>query len=559
MSELQITNDVIDFEMFDMEPFQFWENIYLKFISPRPTCDCCNKSIDTMIDWISFKCKCKKYYHKQCIYTTYNILECSHCKESKQIYTFTRFLCKFIDSDRYYNIYEQTIKGKTTKDKLKFYKLWFNTYPIYTPPFLKFYDYQENHNPYSTIEYLEDKKNLCRIECFDPAFTMEEDGMTYNTEKIDYYGKKVFVDLPEFKKRLQEYSYDLIGDDFPYKKNVVLAGGAVHKCLESRINLENIPKYSNIDIFICDPDIKVLMKESKKIIKYFLDRHTKIISDSTSTTPSSTTSPTTTSPTTSPTSHTSLTTSIPTSIPTSNPILTTTNEANTTTDVMTNNSIYASTNLIELFDNLYANGENLSETLRDVKAPEINKIEIKNRSIYWVRKNANILRLYVPGYNRVVQIILFKNTIENIVSKFDFSHVQFVYDGNNILTTLSGLEYANYLVSVHNGYYDMHFPKRFHKAKQLQLCIALPMAESMTFNLPKDVNIDAWYPNYTDDIEIIKQQMKCFSNIRGHYVTENKPCRIFYGKIPVDFLHNEHNINADELLDFIEHETLISV
>lgn len=468
-------NEMIKSELFEMDPYKFWEYIYLECVNPRPECDCCKKAIDDVSEWVSFKCKCQKYYHKQCVYNNFDVLECSSCKECKHIYTFAKFLCKYMDVEKYYQIYNRSIEGKSTKEKLKLYKLWFHTYSIYTPPFLKLYDYLETHNPYSTIEYLEDKKNNCRIECFDPAFTMEDDGMTYNTEKIDYYGKKVFVDINEFRKRLQEFSYDLIGEDFPYKNNVVLAGGTVHKCLELRIKLEDVPKYANIDIFICDPDIKVITKETKKIIKYLQDRHSNK----------------------------------------------------------------------EEINNLSLNSSDIPTNT--------------NKNIYWVRKNSNILRLYVPGYNRIIQLILFKNTIENIISKFDFSHVQYVYDGKNILTTLPGLEYANYLVSVHNGYYDIHFPKRYQKAKQMKLCIALPMAESMTLNLPKDINIESWYPNYTDDIETVRQQMKSMSNIKGHNVTENKPCRILYTKIPTDFSHSDQNNNSeDEIINFIENETLLS-
>lgn len=494
MSILKMEKDIIDIELFELDPYKFWEHIYMKCISPRPICDCCNETIDDISEWISFRCKCQKYFHKQCVYNEFDVLECPGCKECKQIYTFAKFLCKYMDVDKYYKIYDKSVKDKSTKDKLKLYKLWFHTYSIYTPPFLKLYDYLENHNPYSTIEYLEEKKHNCRIECFDPAFTMEEDGMTYNTEKIDYYGKKVFVDLPEFKKRLQEYSYDLIGDDFPYKKNVVLCGGAVHKCLESRIKLEDTPKYANIDIFICDPDIKVLMKESKKVIKYFQDRHQKLI-----------------------------------------------------------NEIYHESSINN--DNTSINNETTNDTNGGTNS---GNFDDRNKNIYWIRKNSNILRLYIPGYNRIIQLVLFKNTIENIVCKFDFSHVQYVYDGQDILTTIMGLEYANYLVTIHNGYYDIHFPKRYQKAKQLKLCIALPMAESMTLNLPKDINIESWYPNYTDDINIIKQQMKCTSNIKSHYITENKPCRILYAKIPTDFSYNDQSNNEEEIMNFIEHETLLS-
>lgn len=445
-------------------PYKFWERIYLNYVHPRPICNTCDSPIDDPNEWISFSCKCQKYFHKECIHQTFEILICPECNDCKQIYTFPKFLCKFMPVEKYYQIYQnsiQDIESNNPSTKLKFYKLWFQTYSIYTPPFLKLYDYLQPHDPYSTIQFLESKKNTHRIECFDPAYTVEEDGMTYETEKINYFGHKVFVELPEFRRRLREYSYDLLGDNFPYQSHVVLAGGAVHKCLESRIDLNTLPKYSNLDIFICHPDLKVITKDTKKVIKYLQERH----------------------------------------------------------------------------------GEH----------------------IFWVRKNTNVLRLYVPGYNRVVQLIMFKNTIENIVSRFDFSHVQYVYDGSDILTTLSGIEYANNLVSVHNGYYDCSFGKRFQKAKQLSLCIALPMIESMTLNLPKNINIDSWCPNYTDTLDTVKHQMKSLSCIKSQYVTQSKPCRILYSKIPEEFSHGrllalDHisNNSDDEIISYIEQETIQS-
>lgn len=442
-------------------PYEFWENIYLNHIQPRPECSSCHTSIDQPSQWISFTCDCQKYYHKQCIYQNFDVLICPGCRDSKQIYAFPKFLCKFMKPENYYQIYQSSIQGLNSKSKLKLYKIWFQTYSIYTPPFLDLYEYLQPHNPYATIEYLEEKKNTNRIECFDPAFTVEEDGMTYNTDLIEYYDQKVFVDLKTFRKRMKEYSYDLIDvsadTKFPFSDHVVLAAGAVHKCLESRIDLDQIKNYSNLDIFICHPDLKTLTKDTKKVIKYFQERH----------------------------------------------------------------------------------GED----------------------IYWVRKNSNVVRLYVPGYNRMIQLVMFKNTIENIVSKFDFSHVQYIYDGKTIKTTLSGIEYANYLVSTHDGYYDIHFPKRFQKAKELKICLALPMADSMSINIPKEIEIESWFPNYTDQLDLVKQQIKSLSGVKNQYVTKTKPCRILYSKIPVDFSHSrfstEHDAAADdEIVTYIEQETM---
>jgi hypothetical protein len=362
-----------------------------------------------------------------------------------------------MEPEQYYQIYKSSVEGKNSYDILKIYKLWFQTYSIYTPPFLNLYDHIKVHNPYTTIEFLESKKNTHHIECFDPAFTVEDDGMTYNTDMINYYNKQVFVDLNTFKKRFQEYCYNLIDESFPYEDHVVISAGAVHKCLESRVKMDKIPKYSNIDIFICHTDIKILTRDSKRVFKYLQDRH----------------------------------------------------------------------------------GDN----------------------IYWVRKNSNVMRLYIPGYNRVIQIVMFKNTIENIVSKFDFSHVQFVYDGNTIKTTLAGLEYANHLVSTHDGYYDIHFAKRFQKAKDLNLCIALPMADSMIINIPRSTNITTWYPNYTDDLDLVQAQIKAISGIKAHYVTKAKPCRILYSKIPEEYSHSRFSNGAnteDEIVSYIEQETQFS-
>jgi hypothetical protein len=435
-------------------PYKFWEHIYCNYIHPKPTCTCCSEEINQPSTWISFTCKCQKYYHKQCIYNNFDVLICPDCRESKQIYAFPKFLCKFMEAEEYYKIYKSSIEGKSSYETLKIYKLWFQTFSIYTPPFLNLYDHIKVHNPYTTIEYLEGKKNTHHIECFDPAFTMEDDGMTYNTDMINYYNKQVFVDIGTFKNRFEEYCYNLIDDTFPYEDHVVVAAGAVHKCLESRIKMDKIPQYSNIDILISHPDIKIVTRDSKRVFKYLQDRH----------------------------------------------------------------------------------GDN----------------------IYWVRILPNVMRMYVPGYNRMIQIIMFKNTIENVVSKFDFSHVQYIYDGKTIKTTLPGLEYANYLVTTHDGYYDINFPKRFQKMRDLNLCIALPMADSMVINIPKSTGIQSWYPNYTDDLDLVQAQIKAISGVKAHYVTKGKPCRILYTKIPEEYSHNRFTNGAqteDDIINYIENES----
>lgn len=459
MSELMINN--IPMELLDSDPYKFWERLYLDNLRPVPLCDVCQQTIDDPSQWISFVCDCKTYYHKRCAITTFETFQCPSCNDCKQVYPFPKFLCKFMDHEQYCNMYHKSVEGLDSKTKLKVYKLWFHTYSIYTPPLLKLYDYLEIHNPYRTIEFLKGKQNNHQIECFDPAFIIDEDGegMIYDTNRINYYGEKAFVNLDKFCKRLIEFSYDLIGNDFPYiPGQITLVGGAVHKCLETRINLEQIPKYSTLDILICDPDVKILTKNTKKVIKYFQDRHGK--------------------------------------------------------------------------------------------------------DIYWVRKTGNVLKLYVPGINRVVQIFLIRNKLEEIVNRFDFSHIQYVYDGKDIWSTFAGIEYANFLVTVHSGHYDSRFPKRFYKTKQLKLCMALPMGETLSLNLPKEVKINYWYPTYTDDLSIMQQQMKNLYGIKNQYVTHEKPCRILYSKIPENFQNyrslDNGLVSEDDIINYIQREIVFA-
>lgn len=458
MSELNLTQ--ISMEMLDLTPHQFWEKMYLENLRPVPLCDVCHGIIDDPSQWISFVCQCQTYYHKHCVINTFETFTCPQCHDCHQVYPFPKFLCKFMKPEQYYEMYERSIEGQDSKTKLKIYQLWFHTYSIYTPPLLNLYDFLQVHNPYDTIAFLKAKQNNHQIECFDPAFIIDEDGggMIYDTSKINYYGKKSFVDLETFRKRLTEYSYDLIGENFPFiPGQITLVGGAVHKCLESRIDLENISNYSNLDILICDPDIKIVTKNCKRVIKYFQDRF----------------------------------------------------------------------------------------------GPEI----------FWARENSNVLRLYIVGYNRSIQIMLFKNHLEDLISKFDFSHVQLVYDGEKILSTLAGIEYANYLVSVHNGYYDSKFPKRFYKAKELQLCIALPMGNTISLNIPKEIQIPSWYPTYTDDLQIVQQQLKSLYGIKSQYITQEKPCRILYSKIPEDFYNYRKSDNLivdDDIMNYIQREIIFA-
>jgi len=268
--------------------------------------------------------------------------------------------------------------------------------------------------------------------------------------------QKIFVDIDSFRTKFKEYCYDLVGDDFSWGDSVFLVGGTVHKCLESRIKVNDIPEYCDVDIFVCHQDVKVITREAKKIIKYFQTRL----------------------------------------------------------------------------------GEN----------------------IYWLVRR-NILNLYVPGYNRSVQIIMFKNTIENLLHRFDFSHIQYVYNGQKILTTLAGLNYASLLISVHSGYYDVNFPKRYYKAKQLKLCLALPIDRVLYSTIPKVVSLDYWYPTYTDDLERIQQQLKTIYRINKKYITKSKPFKIYWYKIPTEFntdrLINSCNLSSDgDIIGYLEEEIL---
>jgi hypothetical protein len=252
----------------------------------------------------------------------------------------------------------------------------------------------------------------------------------YDTDKINYDSQNVLVDLKTFQDKLGEYSYGLLDKNFTFfSDHVCLVGGAVHKCLESRIKLEDCDDYSDLDIFICHPDVKVINRESKKIIKYFQDK----------------------------------------------------------------------------FD----------------------------QKLFFA-VTGNKIKFLFPGYNRTLRLVLFKNKIDNIMSYFDFSHVQFLYNGNTILTTLEGIHYGKHLISIYTGDYDHFFPKKEYKAKKLRLCLLLPNHE-INLNLPEVCKINVWYPLYTDSLDKAQKNMKSTFGIRKKCVTEGKPFRIHYSKLPSDF------------------------
>jgi len=362
-----------------------------------------------------------------------------------------------LSEHEFHQIYLNTVSEITDKKyALDLYRFWYSL-KIYTPPLLKLHDYLIPHNPDQTMrEYL--SRKLCNhhtIESFDPAITIDDSGVSYNPSVINYYGEIVFHDLPEFKKRLMEHGYGLIDENFPFSgREVVLAGGAVHKCLEKRIKLEDVQDYCDIDIYICSPDEKILKREKNKVVNYFQKK--------------------------------------------------------------------------------------------------------LGKDIYWIRKRPNVLTLLVPGYNRAIQISMFRNNIEKIISKFDFSHVQYLYDGHQILTTLPGIEYATHLVTIHSGNYDIYYPKRFYKAKQLNLCMLLPTADCLSLNIPREIKIDSWFPTYSDDLELVQQQIRSIYGVKRDYITKSKPCRIYCGKFPTEYRNDRLSIDhaiigddgASSLLDF---------
>jgi hypothetical protein len=461
---VQFTIQRISLEDLKLSPMKFWEQLYVNYIKPEPGCDFCNKTIDDPKEWVAFTCKCPKYYHRKCVYQRLEALVCPHCNECKDIYTLARFPKKFVDREKYIDIYQRSVTNLDPSTQLMMYEYWFNTHDVYTPPLLDLYTYLEPHNPNKTLDYMNHTLVNYLIESYDPAISVKpnEDGesvnVTYHCEKISYVDQKMFVDIDSFKKKFRELCYDMVGDDFPWSDTVLLVGGTVHKCLESRIQVEDIPEYCDVDIFIVHSDISVITKEAKRVIKYFENR--------------------------------------------------------------------------------------------------------LGSDIYWVVRR-NIINVYVPGYNRSIQIIMYLNKIENILHKFDFSHIQYAYNGKQMLTTLAGLKYASLLISVHSGYYDVTFPKRYYKAKQMKLCLALPIDKALYFTIPKIVKLEYFYPTYMDNLEMIQTQLKNIYKIPKKYITKGKPFKVFYSKIPTDFANdrlcsNCHSFVSDgEVVSFMEEEVLV--
>lgn len=440
----------------ECEPSMFWHNLYLNYLSPQPECNICKNIINKPNEWVSFRCDCQIYYHKACLYKHFDEIECKSCKKNKEIYSISKFLNKFLTNEQFQVIYQRSIINLDPKTQLQLYNKWFHTSYIYPPPLLDLYTYLEPHDPTQTAEFLASRSHTHFIESFDPAIKIDKSARNENTSQVTiqydrqisalYNNKKIFVDIESFKQKFKELSYDLIGDDFPWSDIVTLGGGTMHKCLESRVNVNDIPIYSDIDIFIAHSDPKIVSRETKKVIKYFQNR--------------------------------------------------------------------------------------------------------LNANIYWV-VNKHIMNLYVPGYNRSIQITMLRNNIANLLHKFDFSHIQYCYNGKNILTTLAGLEYASLLVSTHHGEYDDNFCFRYFKAKEMKICIALPNDRSLS-HIPKIEKINYWYPTQTDSADIIKFQLGLiYCSASGQpldqkYITQTNPARIIYKKLPKECSFNLHNSIEDE-------------
>jgi len=304
------------------------------------------------------------------------------------------------------------------------------------------------------MEYLKQLlKGKYTMQSYDPAIkvkTTEANSsdifVEYSSPMIDYYQKKVFVELDAFREKLEEYSYGLIDQSFKFFSDYVcLVGGAVHKCLETRIKMDDLDNYSDLDIFICHPEVKIINRECKKILKYFRER-------------------------------------------------------------------------------------------------------FEDKLFFAV--TGNKIKLLFPGYNRTIRLVLFRNKIDNIMSYFDFSHVQYLYNGKTILTTLEGIHYSKHLISIYTGEYDNYFPKKLYKAKKLNLCLVLP-TDQVNLNLPEVSKINVWYPTYSDSLDKVQKNMKNTFGVRKKCVTEGKPFRIHYSKLPSrfsqDYRENYH-FNLDYMV-----------
>lgn len=414
---------------------KIWDMVYLNLI---PSCICayCNKKIDNLNDWVSFTCECKFYYHKiDCTLKSINsntngVMNCPKCSNSyKKIYTAKTFMRKFVNKTEYFAIFLNTIENMSKCDKLNVYNIMYIESDMYTEPLLNLIEYHEPNTKF--IEF--DKF----IKDNDKLYYFENTNMKNTAMDI--------IDMNKFKNKIIENSYNLIGDDFIWNNTVVLAGGMVHKCMA---NIENIPEYSDFDIFIVNNDINILTNEIKRVIKYFQNRF----------------------------------------------------------------------------------GDNT----------------------YWVVRR-HVINIYVVGYNRSIQLMIYQNDdIANIISKFDFTHTQFVYNGKNILTTYGGLNFANTGITIHDDCYELTYPKRLYKAKELKLCIALTINKVLNTPIAKVSTLDYWFPTYSDDNERIIQQLKYIYHIDKKYISKAKPIKIYYSKMPREFIIVDNNHLTDgEIITYV--------
>ena len=163
------------------------------------------------------------------------------------------------------------------------------------------------------------------------------------------------------------------------------------------------------------------------------------------------------------------------------------------------------------------------------------------------------------GFQRSIQLHFYKNTIENIIRKFDYSHLQFVYDGSTILCTYPAIEYANKLVSVHNGYYDNRFRNRFIRIKDLKLCALYPMGDGLNLNINNNITINSWHPTAVDEIQQVKREIQKAYRVDKRYITHQKPFRILYSRIPDEFdkYNQEEDLDdVDDILNYIHSQAI---
>lgn len=290
-------------------PREFWHLIYQECLVPTPSCSVCERVISDMEDWIAFTCTCSKQYHRNCLHEHIQNFQCPECHASNKVHNPVNFLEKYMSAsvsgggvngggmsgggvsgdvmNQMYNLMVTTNSNPLIGERndgaddvsaseleLFIHKMWwaFTTRPS---PLLELHKFLVPFSPHSSVKYMTDvfDQESHNLLCFDPAYVTDENSISFDKKKAEYTGKVVFVEIDMFKKRLEEFSYQLIDNGFPFKAGeIVLFGGAVHKCLESRISLEKMPKYSNLDILICHPNVNELTKNIKRVMKYFKDR-----------------------------------------------------------------------------------------------------------------------------------------------------------------------------------------------------------------------------------------------------------------------------------------------